>query len=166
METKDQAKHLAPGEGKALWVAGGLVTLKVGGEDTDGAYSLFEVELQPEVGPPPHVHHREDETFCVLEGELEFLVGERTIRASAESVIYGPRNVPHTFKNVGTTPATMLAFVTPAGIEEFFEEVGEEATERSSPPPFGQEEIERILATAPKYGQEILPPPTQSFLQR
>jgi mannose-6-phosphate isomerase-like protein (cupin superfamily) len=161
METRDRAKHLAPGEGKALWVAGGLITHKVGGEDTDGAYSLFEVEVQPEVGPPPHVHHREDELFWVLEGELEFLVGQRTIRASAGSVIYGPRNVPHTFKNVGSVPARMLAFVTPAGIEEFFEEVGEEATERSSPPPFGQEEIERILATAPKYGQEILPPPAQ-----
>jgi hypothetical protein len=53
----------------------------------------------------------------------------------------------------------MLVFVTPAGIEEFFEEVGEEATDISSPPPFGQEEIERLLAVAPKYGMEILLPP-------
>jgi hypothetical protein len=49
--------------------------------------------------------------------------------------------------------------VAPAGLEGFFEEVGEEATDESSPPPFGQKEIEKLLAAAPKYGIEILPPP-------
>lgn len=158
METKDRTKHVAPREGKALWVAGDLVTLKVVEEDTDGAFLLGEEVSPPGGGPPPHIHHREDEMFCVLEGEYEFLVGERTIRAGAGSVIYGPRNVPHTFKNVGTTPARMLAFVMPAGFERFLEEVGKEAAGLSSPPPFGPEEIERLLATAPKYGIEMLPP--------
>ena len=161
METEDRAKHVAPGEGKALWVAGDLVTLKVVGEDTDGAFVLGEEVSPPGGGPPPHVHRREDEMFCVLEGEYEFLVGERTIRAGAGSVVYGPRNVPHSFKNVGTTPARLLAFVTPAGFEGFLEETGEEATEGSSPPKPGQEEIERMLAVAPRYGIEMLPPPAQ-----
>jgi quercetin dioxygenase-like cupin family protein len=123
METKDRTKHVAPGEGKALWVAGDLVTLKVVGEDTDGAILLGEEVSPPGGGPPPHIHHREDETFYVLEGEYEFLVGERTIRADAGSGVHDPRNIPHTFKNVGTTPARMLAFVTPAGFEVFLEPV-------------------------------------------
>ena len=71
METKDRAKHVAPGEGKALWVAGDLVTLKVVGEETDGAFLLAEEVSPPGGGPPPHIHHREDEIFCVLEGEYE-----------------------------------------------------------------------------------------------
>jgi len=158
METKDQVKHLAPGEGKALWVVGDLVTLKVVGKDTEGAFALAEVVSLPGGGPPSHIHHHEDEIFCVLEGEYEFLVGERVNRASAGSVIYGPRSISHNFKNVGTTPASMLAFVMPAGLEEFLEEVGEVATDKSSPPPFGQEEIGRLLAAAPKYGIEILTP--------
>jgi quercetin dioxygenase-like cupin family protein len=158
METKDWAKHVAPGEGKALWVAGDLVTFKVVGKDTSGAYSLFEVESNPGGGPPPHVHRREDEIFCVLEGEHEVSIGERTIRADAGTIVYGPRNVPHAYKNVGTTSGRILGFVAPAGLEGFFEEVGEEATNESSPPPFGQEEIERLLAAAPKYGIEMLPP--------
>ena len=161
METKDQGKHVAPREGTALWVAGDLVTFKVVGEDTGGAFTLGEEISPPGGGPPPHVHRREDETFCVLEGEYEFLIGERTSRAGAGSVVYGPRNVPHTFKNVGDTLARMLAFVTPAGLEKFLEEVGEEATDQSSPAPFGQEQIERLLAVAPKYGIEIPPPPAQ-----
>src|SRR5215207_11201342 len=57
METKDRAKHVAPGEGKALWVAGDLGTLKVVGEDTDGAFALAEDLSLPGGGPPPHVHH-------------------------------------------------------------------------------------------------------------
>ena len=161
METKDRAKHVAPEEGKALWVAGDLVTLKMVGEDTNGAFLLGEEVSPPGGGPPPHIHQHEDETFCVLEGEYEFLIGERTIRAGAGSVIYGPRNVPHSFKNVGTTPARMLAFVTPAGFQGFLEEAGEEATGGSSPPKPGQEEIERMLALAPRYGIEMLPPPAR-----
>lgn len=159
MEMKDRAKHVAPGEGEALWVAGDLVTIKVAGDDTDGAFILGEEISPPGGGPPPHIHRREDEVFCVLEGEYEFLIGEHTIRASPGSVVYGPRNVPHTFKNVGSAPARMLAFVTPAGFEEFLKEVGEEATDGSSPPPFAQEEIKHLLATAPNYGIEMLPPP-------
>lgn len=159
VETKDRAKHVAPREGRSLWVAGDLVTLKLAGTDTEGAFVLGEEVSPPGGGPPAHVHHREDETFCVLEGEYEFSVGGRTVRASAGSVVHGPRGVAHAFKNVGTTPAKMLAFVTPAGFEGFLEEVGEEAKGASSPPPFGREEIERLLAAAPRYGIEMLPPP-------
>jgi len=95
----------------------------------------------------------------VLEGKLEFRLGRHTLRATNGSVIYVPRDVLHTFKNVGTTPSRMLVLVTPAGLERFFEEAGEPATDPSSPPPFGQVEIEKLLAVAPKYGQEIPPPP-------
>jgi mannose-6-phosphate isomerase-like protein (cupin superfamily) len=157
MHTRDRATHVAPGEGKALWVAGDLVTFKVVGEDTNGAYSLFELESNPGGGPPPHVHRNEDEIFCVLEGEHEILIGGRTIRAGRGSVVYGPRNVPHTYKNVGSTPGRILGFVAPGGLEKFFEEVGEETKEASSPP-FGREEIERLLAAAPRYGIEMLLP--------
>ena len=158
METINRAKHLFPGEGKSLWVAGELVTLKVVGEEVDEAFSLWEEVTPPQGGPPPHIHRREDETFYVLEGELEFLVGDRTVQAAAGSVVYAPRDNPHTFKNVGTTPSRILVLVTPAGLEKFFEEVGEPVTDPSSPPAFGAKEIERLLAVAPKYGQEILPP--------
>jgi mannose-6-phosphate isomerase-like protein (cupin superfamily) len=161
VEAKDRAEQVAPGEGKAFWVAGDLVTFKVVSEDTDGAYSLFEVVSNPGGGPPPHVHHHEDEIFCVLEGEHEVSIGERTIRADAGTVVYGPKNVAHAYKNVGATSGKILGFVAPAGLEGFFEEVGGEATDELSPPPFGQKETERLLAAAPKYGIEIPPPLAQ-----
>src|ERR687894_522221 len=128
------AIHVAPDEGRRLWVVGELLTLKMVGNDTDGAFALIEEITPPQGGPPPHMHTREDETFYVLEGELEFVVGERNISAAAGSVVYGPRGVLHSFRNVGSTPSRMAVIITPAGLEQFFEEVGEPVADPSSPP--------------------------------
>ena len=69
--------HIPPGEGaRSLRVMGVLVTCKLPSQMTGGAYALFEETTQPGDGPPPHIHHREDESFYVLEGEYEFLSGE------------------------------------------------------------------------------------------
>jgi quercetin dioxygenase-like cupin family protein len=104
------------------------------------------------------MHTREDETFYILEGELEFVVGERNISATAGSVVYGPRGVRHSFRNVGSTPSRMAVIITPAGLGKFFEEVGEPVTDPSSPPE-GSPDIGRLVAVARMYGIEIPAPP-------
>lgn len=157
-----QPMHVPPGGGKSFWLLGELSTAKALGEHTGGAFAFVETITPPQAGPPPHIHHREDETFWVLEGELEFMIGDGTVRAPAGSFIYAPRYIPHTYKNVGTTPARYLVMIQPAGLEEFFMEVSEPAEDpTASPPAHGQEVIERIMVAAPKYGMEILPPPEQ-----
>ena len=84
MEEKERAPILrAPDEGRMLWVVGELLPLKLVGSDTDGAFALLEEVTPPQGGPPPHMHTREDETFYVLEGELEFVVGGRALLATA-----------------------------------------------------------------------------------
>jgi quercetin dioxygenase-like cupin family protein len=150
--------HVPPGEGTVLWVVGELVTFKMVGEDTSGEFTLIEEITPPEGGPPPHMHTREDETFYVLEGEVEFMVGERTFLARAGSVVYAPRNILHAFRNVGSTPSRMSIFITPGGLEKMFKEVGEQVTDRSSPPE-GPPDIENLVAVNQKYGVEIPPPP-------
>jgi len=161
METNEGGATLAPpGEGKKLWVTDELMTFKASGEDTGGAYSLTDSTVPPGGGPPPHVHHREHEAFWVLEGELEVSVGNDTFRADAGSFVHLPRSVPHSYQNVGTGPARFLTLMVPAGLEKFFEEVGKPGTEDpSSPPPFREEDIDKLLAVAPKYGVEIMRPP-------
>ncbi len=153
------AVHVHPGEGKKLWVAEELMTFVVSGEDTCGKYALTDSMVPPQGEAPPHIHHREDEAFWVLEGELEIMVGEDTFEASAGSFVHLPRGVIHTYKNVGATPVRFLTLMVPAGLEKFFEEVGKPGTDASSPPPFGEEDVERLLAVASKYGVEIPPPP-------
>ncbi len=160
METNEQdATHVPPDGGKKLWVTDELITFKVSGEDTGGAYSLTDSTVPPQGGPPPHIHHREDEAFWVLEGELEILVGENSFRARAGSFVHLPKGILHSYQNVGPGPARFLTLMVPAGLEKFFEEVGKPGADLSSPPPFEEEDTERLLAVAPKYGVEILPHP-------
>jgi hypothetical protein len=86
-------------------------------------------------------------------------VGENRFRAGAGSFVHLPRGVLHSYQNVGTAPARFLTLMVPAGLERFFEEVGKPGTDLSSPPPFEEEDIDRLLEVAPKYGVEIPPPP-------
>jgi len=99
---------------------------RVTGDDTLGAFSFSEVILQPGSGPPePHRHSREDELWYILEGELEFRIGERgerTFVAGPGATVFGPRGVPHFFKAVGTNPASYVFVISPAGFERFFAE--------------------------------------------
>jgi mannose-6-phosphate isomerase-like protein (cupin superfamily) len=152
--------HTAPGEGESVWVVGDLITLKLTSEDTGGAFSLFEGTISPGGGPPPHVQHREDESFYVMEGQFEFLVGEDTIPGGAGSCVHVSSGTLHTFKNVGTSPGRLLGVLAPGGFEKFFLEAGEPPTEGSSAPE-GEPDVGRIVEIGQKYGLEIPPPPGQ-----
>ncbi len=63
-------------------------------------------------------------------------------------------------------PARFLTLMVPAGVEKFFEEVGKPASDPSSPPPFEEEDIDRVLAVAPRYGVEILSPKPSSVFEK
>jgi mannose-6-phosphate isomerase-like protein (cupin superfamily) len=157
--------HFAPGENsKSLWAFGELVMYKTKSEQTGGAYSLFEVASQLGSGPPPYVQHREDESFYVLEGEYEFLVEGRTLRAGAGSLLYIPRGNLHAHKNVGKGVGRMLVSQTPGGSHErFFEEIGEERRDGSTPPVSEAPlDTKRIVRIAAEYGIEI-PLPGRSY---
>jgi mannose-6-phosphate isomerase-like protein (cupin superfamily) len=153
--------HIPPGEGtRSLWVLGELVTHKVPSQQTGGAYSLFEVVTQPGAGPLPHIHHREDESFYVLEGEYEFVVGEETLWVGAGSLIYFPKGTLHAHRGVGESVGRMLVTQTPGGLyERFFEEVGKAADSNAGPLVFEEQpDVERIVEVAAEHGIEIPPP--------
>lgn len=156
-----RVKYVPSGEGKSLWVFGGLVTFYVLGEETGGAFTLFGEATSPQSGALPHLHHEEDQALYVLEGEHEFVCDGHTFSAVAGSFVYVPRGTVHSFKNVGTTPGRLLIISTPAGgTEKFFFEVGEPATDKSSPPPTsgapeGLEDIARLKKIAQKHGSDI-----------
>ena len=151
--------HVPPGAGKRVWVAEELMTFVVSGGDTDGRYALTDSTVPPGGESPNHVHYREDEAFWVLEGEIEVTVGGETITARPGSFVRLPRNIPHAYVNAGSTPVRFLTLMVPAGLEKFFEVVGKTAKDPSSPPPFEEEDVEKLLTTATEYGVEILPPP-------
>lgn len=151
---------LQAGQGSAYWVLGDLYTFKAVGKDTGEAYALFELLLQPQGGLPLHAHSLEDDAFYIQDGEVEFQLEEQTIVATAGTYIHSPKGQLHRFRNIGATPAKMLYWVTPAGLENFFAEVGHPVEERSSgSPAVSPRDMEKFLAIAPDYGLEIISPP-------
>jgi quercetin dioxygenase-like cupin family protein len=150
---------LKQGEGEALWFNGALVIVKASSETTAGRVTVIE-HLAPEgAGPPVHVHHREDEWFYVIEGELTFWVGGRIIKAPTGSFVYGPRDIPHTF-TVNSPQAHSLVVTEPAGFEKFMRALGEPAAAHTIPPAsVALPSREQIMAAAAEFGLEILGPP-------
>ena len=139
------------GEGKSVNVIGNALIIRLHGRDTGGVLSVVESIDQPAGGPPPHIHHREDETFQVLEGEYEFMCDGKTFMARNGATVYAPRGIPHTYRCVGQTPGRLMVTITPAGFEGFFEEIGALGPQ--------QQEIPRVIEIGKKYGLEFLPPP-------
>jgi quercetin dioxygenase-like cupin family protein len=159
-QIKKGVAHVPPGEdASSLWVFGELVTHKIPSQQTGGAYALFEVATQPGAGPPPHIHHREDEAFYVLEGECEFLVEGGTMRVRAGSLLYYPKGTLHAHRGLGEGVGRMLVTQTPGGLyERFFEEVGRPVEGEAGPPDFEElPDAERIVEVATEYGIEIPP---------
>jgi quercetin dioxygenase-like cupin family protein len=101
---------LGPGEGEVLG-RGGELTVKVSREEIDA----LEIECGPGFGPGPHTHETEVDSFYILEGELEFTLGDETVRAGPGSFVSAPPGVVHGFKNPGPGRARFLNMHTPAG---------------------------------------------------
>ncbi len=140
---------------RAVLIVGTLrVTCLLTSEETDGAYSLFEVVTPPhDQGPPPHTHTREDEAFYVLEGEHVVVVGGREVRGGPGTWMFAPRSVPHGFRNDGDVPSRVLMIASPGGFEKFFEACGVPAMSSDEPlAPPSEEQIRRILEEMPRFG--------------
>ena len=141
-----------PGDGGTkLNVLGIPMVIRIAGCDTGGVVSAVESHDVPGGGPPPHIHHREDETFQILEGEYEWTVGGTTFIAQKGATIFAPRGTPHTYRYLGQTPGRLMCVITPAGFEGFFEEIGALSSQQ-------QQDIPRVLEIGKKYGLEFLPP--------
>jgi quercetin dioxygenase-like cupin family protein len=154
-----RAVHRPVATGPAFWGPGDHYTFLVTGEESGGAYFTMEALVPPGGGPPLHVHTREDETFYLLEGELEFHLGEETITAGPGDFVNVPRGLVHNFQNAGSDTARMLLTFTPAGIDRWFEETLERAPNVVRPedvPDNSEEVAARYVEAAPRYGIEFV----------
>lgn len=145
------------GEGNRRAYMGGLVSLIVTGDETNGAFSLAQNVLPVGFATPFHRHSLEEETFYLLDGEAEFLVDGKLFRVATGAVVFLPRGSEHGFRIVGDKPARMLNLISPAGFENFFLELSEPAqTDTLSAP--GVPDVQRLLATSARYGVQIMGP--------
>jgi len=160
METTETAKAygLAPGEGEATWFQPNRMVVKATAETTNGGFGLLESWVRPGSSPPLHVHHREDESFWVLEGKVWFRCGDLDIDAGPGTFVFLPRDVPHTFRVEGDEPARLLTLLTPGGGEGFFVDGGRPPEGPGLPPP-GPPDVAKLMEISGAYGAEIIGPP-------
>ena len=143
-----------------IGLVGDTYTITVPGEATAGRFTVIDMHIPPGGGPPPHRHSFE-ETFILLEGEMEATFrGQKFIVRAGETATV-PANAPHQFKNISSKPVRLICICSPAGQEKFFTEVGVPVESRTTPPPPLDEEqqaafLKKVLDLAPKYHTELL----------
>jgi quercetin dioxygenase-like cupin family protein len=142
-------------------LVGDTYTITVSGQDTAGRFCVIDMHIPPGGGPPAHRHDFE-ETFIVLEGEIQTTFrGQKGLVHAGESVNI-PANAPHQFHNASSLPVRLLCICSPAGQEKYFMEVGIPVATRTSPAPQltmeqQAEFMQKAGALAPRYRTEFLP---------
>lgn len=158
--TTPQAYTVLADSGLAdVWWKTGRVKLKATGAETGGRFAQVETIDPRGTATPMHVHHNEEESFFVLEGELTIFVGDERLEISAGEFALVPRGVPHAYI-VRSEVARMLVTFSPPGFDEVFVDLAVPAAAGSEPP---VESVlpspdEMVRAFAP-YGCEITGPP-------
>jgi quercetin dioxygenase-like cupin family protein len=143
---------------RMIWSFNMLMDVKATATETGGALTVIDTRLTADANPPMHVHHDEDEAFFLLEGEIQFFLGDGTSRlAGPGDFVFGPRGVPHRFE-VRSPEARMLVLGTPGGGELFFRAMGEPALEPTLPVAQAPD-VPRVMNIAAAHRIEILVPP-------
>lgn len=157
---------VGPDDGVAVWWMGDdRIRFPATSEDTGGEYAFWIDEPPAGVGPPKHVHSREEEGFYVISGKLALKAGFVETEVGAGTFFALPRGVPHQWRNIGEANATVLTFTAPGGNEGFFLELGApgegSAGERKTMP------VDEINARTLRYGvtyMEDSPDPLEGAL--
>ncbi|MGD0401978.1 MAG: cupin domain-containing protein [Candidatus Acidiferrales bacterium] len=141
-------------------VVGDTYTILLTGKDTKGRFCLIDMLVPPGGGPPPHRHDFE-ETFILLEGEVDVTFRGKKSVARAGVTVNVPSNAPHQFHNSSNKPARLLCICSPAGMENFFLQMGIPVKSRTSPAPKLDKEAQEKLGAklkklAPKFRTEML----------
>jgi quercetin dioxygenase-like cupin family protein len=111
-----------PGEGEGVTLSGQPMAFLVTGEDTRHT-SMFDWTMPAHFSTGLHVHRTQEETFCVLQGECEWQIGDQQVRATPGTYVFIPPGVPHNIANASDEPSRVLMTVSPPGHEHYFEEL-------------------------------------------
>ncbi|GAB3694754.1 hypothetical protein GCM10027592_16040 [Spirosoma flavus] len=160
---ENHKKPIAVGaeEGRSVSVGGSTYRILVGGKDTAGAFATIDMLVPPGSGPGPHAHADFEESFYVIEGEIEVKSEFGNYVATKGTFITIPKGgVVHGFKNKAEQTAHLLCTVVPAGLETLFEEIGQPvAPGHFLPPPvLDAATIQKLQTIAEKHGQQVFPP--------
>lgn len=114
----------------AVFVAGDLYTFLATTRETNFNFNFFDFFLPVNGGPPPHIHVFENEVWHIIDGEIQYNLGNQaldTIVLPEGTTIFGPINRTHGFTNIdstasisGVTPGARTLSITNPGLLEVF----------------------------------------------
>jgi quercetin dioxygenase-like cupin family protein len=148
-------------DGTALSVVGDSYRIVISGKQTGGAYAVIDMLVPPGGGPGPHAHAGFQESFYVLDGEVEIKTEDVTYTTERGAFVDIPLGgLIHSFKNKTDKVAHLWCVVVPAGLDDFFVEIGKPGTFGTFvlPPPMNPEGMKKLTAIAEKHGQQLFPP--------
>ncbi len=150
---------LSNGDGHRSWFLDTTMVVKADGQATSGAFTFLECAAPEGFAPPRHVHHRDDECFYVLEGEISVYCGDESWVVNQGGFVFLPRAVPHAFI-VTKGPAKLLTITSPSGFEQFVDELGRPTDHDGLPVPAAPD-VATVTEVSNRHGYEIVgPPPT------
>ena len=141
-------KIIKDADGNILNVLGDIQTHKIAGSDTGNQLVEWVDNVEPGVGIPPHVHTKEDEIFRVVKGEVELMIDGKTTILGEGDIAFAPKNIPHSWKVVGTEKAKMITSAFPAGIEHMFSELASL--------PLGPPDFKKVAEICGRHGISFL----------
>lgn len=159
---KPKVKITGPQEGETLSVVSDTYRILTSGDRNNGSLGCIDMLIPPGGGPGPHAHPGFHEFFYIIEGELEVRAeGQEPHTAKKGTFVEIPKGgVVHHFKNESEAVTHILLFVTPAGLEDFFREIGQSVKWGEFLPMHEptEEEKKKLQELAKKHGQQIYPP--------
>jgi quercetin dioxygenase-like cupin family protein len=121
----------------AYWPVGILWNIVLSADATAGQFTMIDQQMPKGSGPPPHIHERYDEGFFIIDGEIEYTVGDgddrQTITAKAGGSVWIPRGTVHAF-TVTSEVTRALNFYTPGGFDDSTAYLATPATVNTLPP--------------------------------
>jgi mannose-6-phosphate isomerase-like protein (cupin superfamily) len=154
------ATIIGPSDGKAGFLGSIGVRWLIDGAAADRRFSLVEHPMSPRaLAAPLHRHNREDEYSFVIEGRMGALLGDEVVEAGPGDLVFKPRGEWHTFWNAGEEPARILEIISPAGFEQFFEELDAMGGAVEADP-------EALAELNGRYGLEMRPESIPELLER
>ena len=157
MKTKDRNEELL--------VLTDVIKVLVSNTEMGNGYAVFEENVPPLGGPPPH-RHPDEEVFYVLEGKFEFILNdmENPFQVLPGSVVHVPSNAIHTFKNVGGTPGKMVVLLKPGDLLDYFRAIGtpirndKDRPDLTKVPDISKIDFSKVFELAPVYNIEFFLP--------
>ena len=152
---------LSANDGPSLSVVGDTYRILISAAETGGEFATIDMLIPPGGGPGPHAHPDFQESFFVIDGEIEVKSEAGTYIATKGSFVSIPKGgIIHCFKNKSDKLAHLLCMVVPAGLEDLFIEIGKPVPfgEFLPPPAMDPQKIQELLAIAEKHGQKVYPP--------